>query len=160
MYGYSVNTVQYWMVESLLTLLIGIAMLLGIIFKQRWAALAFPAGRLLIRIGWLIFQPSDTCYALSLDKTALLLFLSILCLVMYRFAAFGYVTAITAVWTLSVLWQESFDGITTYFLFGGELTYLGIECVATVAVYLLLVATGVLIGERRRFPPYRPVFKQ
>ncbi len=151
MYGYASSTIYYWAAESILTVAMVVGLLLGLLLKRRWVAFVFPVGRLLIRGIALVFQPSDTCYSLSLDKTALLLFLSICCIVMYRYPSFGYITALLSVWSLSVLWEETYSGIETYFTFLGELTFLGVECVATVAVYALLTLIGFLLGEGRVF---------
>ena len=154
MYGYSVNTVQFWVAECLLTLFMLAGMLIAMALKKRFAALVFPLGRLLIRAAALIYQPGDTCYALSIDRVALFLFVSVFCCLMYRYPAFGYGTIFMSLWSLSVVWDETYDGIITYFAFGGELTVLGIECVATIGVHLLLAFIGWLMTEHRIFPEY------
>ena len=158
MYGYSSNTIQYWGVEAVVTLAAALLLLSGIFHKRRFTALVFPLSRLLIRAASLIYQPSDYCYALSLDKTALLLFVSILEILMYRYAVWGYFTAVASLWMLSILWEETIDGISTYFVFGGELTFLGVECVATLILYSALAVVGFLFAETR-VHPYKPLFQ-
>lgn len=149
MYGYSDNTITYWMLEAVINGLMALLLAIGIWKKQRFCALVYPVGQLLIRVAVLLWQPTEFGYESVLEKTALMLGLCVLSALMLRHPWWGWVVAIASTGMLLMTAPAGFADLGTYFMYGHELIYLALQVIFSALLHVLLIAYGVLFGLER-----------
>ena len=149
MYGYSDGTMSYWASEAVLTVFMTVLLGLGVWRKWRWAPWVYPAGQLLIRVAFLVFQPTDFALEPMIEPTALMLALCIFAPLMIRYSWMGWLTAIGSVWLMGLTAPEGFGDLGLYFSFGHELIWLGLQVIVSALLLSVLTGMGILFGLGR-----------
>lgn len=155
MYGFSLHTIVYWGIEACITGLMAVVLAVGVCRKWRASAFVFPAGQLLIRVAALVFQPSEYGYELTFDRVALMLALCVVSVLMAFYSGFGYATAVGSMWMIGMTFSENWENVGTYFSFGGELTFLGLEVIFSWITYALLFIAGLQYVRKIHHQPFR-----
>ncbi|MBQ6819510.1 MAG: hypothetical protein IJP35_07905 [Clostridia bacterium] len=149
MYGYSDNTITYWMLEAVLTGVMAVLLALGIWRKWRWCALVYPVGQLFLRAAVLIWQPTEFGYESVMEQTALMLGLCLFSALLLRYPWMGWVIALGGSWMLFMIVPSGFPDLGIYFSYGYELIYLALQVIFSALLHVALMVYGVLFALGR-----------